>query len=36
MTILQHSTKSRTQPFKYFVNTNIYHHDNITVKNFET
>ena len=34
MTILQYFTKSRIQPFKYFINTNVYYQDNITAKNF--
>ena len=34
MAILQHLTKLRIQPFKYVINTNIYHHDNIAATNF--
>ena len=34
MTVLQHSTKSRMQPFQYFININIYDPDNITLNNF--
>ena len=33
MAVLQYSTKSRIQPFKHFINTSIYHHDNITTNN---
>ena len=36
MTILRHSNKSRIQLFKYFINTNIYHHDNIAAKTLKT
>ena len=34
MKILQHSTKTRIQPFKYFINTSIYRHENIKAKRF--
>ena len=34
MTILQHLTKSKIQPFKYFININNYHCGKVAAKNF--
>ena len=34
MTTKYDSIKSRIQPFKNYINTNSYHHDNIIEKNF--